>query len=98
MFNELKWMLSETPILVHYDQNLKLTLACDASGPGIGANISHVMPDGKEHPVAFTSRKLTSAEWNYSQLEREALGIVFGVTKFNQYLCGRQFTLITDSR
>ena len=97
-FDELKRMLSETPISVHYDPSLPSTLACDVSGTGIGAVISHEVPDGKEHPVAFTSRTQASAEQSYSQLEREALGIVFRVTKFHQYIYGRQFTLITDNR
>lgn len=97
-FDKLKKMLSSTPVLVHYDPQLPVTLACDASGVGVGAVLSHVMPDGKEQPVAFASRSLSSAERNYSQLEREALGIIVGVTKFHQYLYGRKFTLVTDNR
>ena len=39
---------------------------------------------------------LNAAEWKYSQLDKEALAIVFGVIRFYQFVYGRQFTLYSD--
>lgn len=84
-------------MLAHYDPTKPLLLECDASPHGIGAVLSHRC--GSEvKPVGFRSRTLTSAEKNYSQLEREALALVFAVTKFRDYLLGREFTLVTDHK
>ena len=60
--------------------------------------LSHKKQDGKERPIAFASRTLNSAELNYSQIEREALGCIFGVKRFHQYLYGRKFILYTDHK
>ena len=69
-----------------YDPTLPLGLACDASAVGIGAVIFHTLSDGSEKPIAYASRTLSKSVANYSQIEREALGIIFGLTKFHQYL------------
>lgn len=71
---------------------MKLRLASDASPYGVGAIISHVLPSGEEHPIAFAS----PSEKNYAQIEKEALSIIFGVKMFHKYLYGRKFQLPTD--
>ena len=63
-----------------------------------GAQGPHTMPDGTKRPVAFASRTLSSSERNYSQVEKEALSLIFGIKKFDQYLYGRAFTLNTDHK
>ena len=97
-FKQAKQKLVSSKVLAHYDIKLPIKLAADASSYGVGAVISHVYPDGTERPIAFASRTLTMAEQNYAQLEKEALGLVFGVKRFHPYLFGRSFTLVTDHR
>ena len=87
-FAKCKDLLSAAPVLVHFDVRKKLVLECDASPYGIGAVISHRI-GGIDHPIAFASRSLHDAETRYSQLEKEALAIVFAVRKFHTYLYGR---------
>ncbi len=97
-FCESKKLLTSDCLLVHFDQKLPLTLACDASAYGIGAVLAHKMLDGSERPVGYASRTLNQAEQNYSQLEKEGLSLVFGIKKFYAYLFGRSFELITDHK
>lgn len=82
-------------MLVHYDTAKPLVLACDASPYGIGAVLSHIMPDKQERPIAYVSRTLTAAENNYSQL---ALAIVFDVKKLHNYIYGRHFLIESDHK
>lgn len=94
-FVAVKNTLINSNLLVHFDPTKELVLECDASPEGIGAVLSHVI-DGIERSIAFRSRTLTKTEKNYSQLEREALALVFAVVKFRDYLLCREFTLKTD--
>ncbi|GFV49730.1 transposon Tf2-9 polyprotein [Trichonephila clavipes] len=88
-FKALKQEIASDRILCHYDPKLPLVLQTDASPVGIGAVLSHIMPDGSEKPAMFASRSLTKMERNYSQIDKEALSIVWGVKRFYQYLFGR---------
>lgn len=97
-FLKVKRALSSDNILIHYDSKKNLILACDASPYGVGAVLSQLDSQGRERPIAYASRTLTKAENNYAQLEREALGIVFGVKKFHKYLYGRKFVLVSDNK
>ena len=93
-----KEKLTSATVLAHYNPKYPLRLAADASSYGLGAVISHIFPNGVERPIAYASRTLTASERNYSQLEKEALSLVFGVQKFHQFLYGRHFTLCTDHK
>ena len=58
--------------------------------------LSHVVDGDQEKPIAYISRTLSSAEKHYSQLEKEALAIIFAVKKFHRFLIGQHFTIESD--
>ena len=63
-----------------------------------GAVLLHLIEDGFVRPIAFASRSLATAEKHYSQLDKEALAIIFGVQDFHQYVYGQSFTIVSDHR
>ena len=71
-------------------------IAAGVSAYGQGAVISHIFPDGLEHPIAFVSMTLIPSELNYSQIMKGALALVFGGQHFHQDLYGCRFALATD--
>ena len=83
---------------MHFQSDLELILASDASDYGVGAVLSHRMADGAERPIGYVSRSLNKAERGYSTIEKEALAIIFGVKKFSQFLYGPKFTIQTDHK
>ncbi len=96
-FISAKKLLLESNTLVHYNESLPLYLACDASSYGIGIVLSHSIA-GEERPISFASSTLTPAQQNYSQLDKEALSIIYGLKHFHQYLYGRKFTILCDNK
>lgn len=95
-FGKTKRLLGSAEVLMHYDPKLPVRVECDASPYGVGAVLSHQLPNGVERPVAYASRTMNDAERNYAQFDREALAVVFAVRHFHNYLVGREFTLVTD--
>lgn len=89
---------SRDDFLMHYNPKLPITLATDASAYGVGAVLSHILPDGSEKAIQYASQTLTDTQKKYSQIDKEAYAIIFGIKKFHQYLYARKFILITDHR
>ncbi|KAL9979865.1 hypothetical protein ACROYT_G017589 [Oculina patagonica] len=94
-FDKLKRALVSAPILAYPDFKKEFLLFVDASSTGIGFTLAQKQ-NGKEVVIAYNGRGLNRAEQNYSTTEREALALVEGIKKFQPYLFGRKFTVITD--
>ena len=91
-------LLSSDKVLVHFDPTLPVGISCDASNVGIGAVLLHCFPDGSERPIANASKTLTQSQRNYSQIQKEAMAIVYALKKFYHYLFGRRFIIVTDHK
>ena len=92
-FQRLKMEISKTEALPYFNISAKTTLQTDASKKGLGACL---IQNGKV--VCYASRSLTKTEQNYQNLEREALGTIWGMEKFHYFLYGKEFTLETDQK
>ena len=89
-------MLQSHSVLAHFDPSMEIMLSCDASSPRVV--LAHVMRDSTKRPIAYYSRSLAPAEKNYSQLDKEPLAIILAVKRFNQYIYGRKFKILTDQK
>jgi hypothetical protein len=77
------------------DSSKPYIVTCDACDIGIGAVLEQEGEHGS-HPIAFASRKLSSAENNYPVHERELLAIVYALKEWRPYLHGGRFVIKTD--
>lgn len=96
---QIKEQLASEQNLAHFNPDAQLVLTVDASPSGLGAILSQI-ENGTEKPVSYASRSLSAAEKRYSQIQKEATAIIFGIRKFHQYLYGRAepFVLKTDHK
>ena len=93
-YQTIKSYLTSEPILRLPDPAKTYFLRTDASNNGIGAVLMQ-LHDEKLFPVCYASKKLSSAERNYSTIEKECLAIVWGIKRFYLYLYGVPFVLQT---
>ncbi|KAI4293480.1 hypothetical protein PAPHI01_2754, partial [Pancytospora philotis] len=96
-FEKLRQALISPQTLRQPDFSKPFILETDASNVGIGAILSQV-DQGVERPVAFASRKLNSAETNYSISEKECLAAIWGMENYKYFLYGVPFVLRTDHK
>jgi hypothetical protein len=93
----IKDALTTAPVLAYPNKLSPFTLTTDASDTGLGAVLSQQDPKEKtEYVVAFASKAMSPAERNYNTTHREGLAVHWGVKKYQRYLRGRNFNIITD--
>ena len=91
-FEKTKTALTTLPVLAAYfDKSKEHIIQTDASKTGLGAVL---LQEGQ--PVVYASRTLTETECRYSNIERELLGVVFGLERLHHYTFGKPITVETD--
>ena len=105
LFNKAKLLIKVDMCMKFYDDAKPLYLETDTSGVGLGVALlqmhegttcqKDIAPDNTIlHPIAFASKSLTGAEHRYSNIEREAPGILHGLEKFHHYCLAREVLTI----
>lgn len=85
--------LLDGEVLQSFQLGLESEVVVDASEDAIGGVLEQ-----QGHPVICISRRLSAAERNYSQTQREALAVIWAVKRLHKYLFGVRFRLITDHK
>ncbi|KAF1315780.1 reverse transcriptase, partial [Globisporangium splendens] len=96
-FEQLKVRLSSPPVLKLPDFSQPFGIRMDASNFAIGGVL--FQKEGElEHPIAYTGRKMKSAELNYPVREQELLAIMHAMKVWRVYLLDRPFVVETDHK
>jgi len=96
-FDHLKQLLTSSPVLRHYSRSADTLLVTDASKFALGAALyQRDSPTDPYRPVAFYSRKLSSAESNYTTREGELLAIKSALAHWRHYCHGLPLRIHTD--
>ncbi|SYW75163.1 uncharacterized protein UHO2_03557 [Ustilago hordei] len=96
-FHKLIQAFTSAGVLQHFDYHLPTRLETDASDFAI-AGVLKQEHEGRWHPVAFSSRKMSSAEKNYEIHDKELLAVVACLTQWRHMLAGlpNQLVILTD--
>ena len=105
LFDKAKPIIMEDVYIKFYEETMLLYLETDASGIRLRAALLQTRsgtscqrdkaPDNSIlRPIAFASKSLSNAERRYSNIEREALGILHRLKQFYHYHFVRDMSII----
>lgn len=94
---ELKSVLTSSPVLANPIYNRPFIIETDASELAVGAALLQDFPDGRRI-IAYYSKKLSSTQRKYAATEKECLAVVLAVENFRHYVEGTTFAVITDAK
>lgn len=96
-FEKSRTSLANVTLLAHPSHEAKTRVVTDASDFAMGAVLEqHIHEEWR--PLAFFSRKFTSAQKHYSAYDRELTAVYEAIKYFRHFLEGRQFEVVTDHK
>jgi hypothetical protein len=84
------------PILVFPDWSKEFHVHVNASSVALGAVLAQPGEGDIDHPLDFSSRKLSTTDINYTTTAREGLAMVYALQKFHHCLLGGNFKMFID--
>ena len=100
-FEELKKRLTTAPVLGHYDPLRQSMLELDASDGVVAGILSQLdETDQQWHPIAYFSKTMNPAEYNYEIHDKEMLAIVRALEQWRAELEGlpSQIQILSDHK
>lgn len=97
-FFEIKSRIAKAGCLGFYRLEDETSIIADASPYALGAVLIQTNNQNESRVIGFASKSLTDTEKRYCHSEKEALALVWGVERFQAYLIGRTFNLLTDCK
>ena len=92
----MKAALITSPVLAFPDFGRPYILLTDCSYGQLSGCLAQLDGEGRVRPIAFNSRKLSSAELKYGITSKEGLAGVVAFRKYRNYLIGQPVIWVTD--
>ena len=100
LFNHLRELLMEYPILRYPDPKKGYTVFTDASGIGWSGLLTQEYPDEKgrikHHPICYVSGQFRGSQLNWAALTKEAYAIYMSIRRLAFYVSDADVTIRSD--
>ena len=91
-FSELKQCIANAPTLKFYDVRQPVIVST------VHQSVVMVQSSQESGPISHASRCFTPAESNYTPIESELSAVLYGCTRFHDYIYSQKVTVETDHK